>query len=86
MAEPVKPKRERKPAAKNDPKHVAAARELRDRWLELVNAGEYTFESAGKYDVTRPSVLASGGATRLHVRPHTVLSRRERDQCHAPAA
>jgi N-acetylglutamate synthase-like GNAT family acetyltransferase len=45
--------RERKPKAKNDPKLVAAARELKDRWLERVNAGEYLFENAGKYDVAR---------------------------------
>jgi len=36
LPEPVveKPKREKKPKVKNDPKHIAAARELRDRWLE----------------------------------------------------
>jgi hypothetical protein len=45
--------RERKPRRKNDPKLVAAARELRDRWLEQVNAGEYSLEAAGKYDVVR---------------------------------
>jgi hypothetical protein len=32
---------------------VSAARELRDRWLEHVNAGEMLIESAGKYDVAR---------------------------------
>jgi hypothetical protein len=30
-----------------------AARELRDRWLEHVNAGGTLLESSGKYDVTR---------------------------------
>ena len=34
---PVKPKKEPKPRAKNDPKLVSAARKLRDRWLEQVN-------------------------------------------------
>ena len=29
------------------------ARELRDRWSEHVNVGQYVFEDAGKYDVTR---------------------------------
>ena len=48
-----KPKRQPKPKVKNDPKLVAAARELRDRWLEKVNSGEYLFEAAGKYDVGR---------------------------------
>jgi hypothetical protein len=34
----IKPKRPAQPRAKNDPKLIAAARELRDRWLEKVNA------------------------------------------------
>jgi hypothetical protein len=41
-AAPVGPKapkpREKKPKVKHDPKLVAAARELRDRWLERINA------------------------------------------------
>jgi hypothetical protein len=46
--------RAKKPKAKNDPKLAAAARELRDRWLEQVNnGGEMLIESAGKYDVAR---------------------------------
>jgi len=36
---------------KNDPRLVAAARELRDRWLEQVNATPVL--SQGKYDVSR---------------------------------
>jgi hypothetical protein len=48
-----KPKREKKPKVKADPKLVATARELRDRWLEHVNSGEMQIESASKYDVTR---------------------------------
>jgi hypothetical protein len=56
--------REKKPKRKNDPKLVAAARELRDRWLERVNAGEYVLEADGKYDVTRalPDRPAAGVA------------------------
>ena len=50
----VKPKRERKSKVKNDPKHVAAARELRDRWLEQVNATPLL--SHGKYDVSKELV------------------------------
>ena len=46
-----KPKREAKPRAKNDPKLVSAARELRDRWLEQVNTTPLL--PAGKYDVSR---------------------------------
>ena len=38
----------------NDPKYVAAARELRDRYLEQVSAGRLVLEdSRGKYDVSR---------------------------------
>jgi hypothetical protein len=51
-----KPKREKKPKAKNDPKLVAAARELRDRWLEHVNADPSALLPAGKYDVARQLV------------------------------
>jgi len=39
--------------AKNDPRLVAAARELRDRWLEQVNAGLYLPTGNAKYDVGR---------------------------------
>ena len=46
---------------KNDPKLVAAARELRDRWLEQVNAdggtggagGASVLQANGKYDVSK---------------------------------
>jgi hypothetical protein len=55
----AKPKREPRQKRKNDPKLVAAARELRDRWLEQVNldGGERLLPSRGKYDVTRPPPL-----------------------------
>ena len=43
-----KPKREK---VKADPKHVAAARELRDRYLEQFNSGMVL--SGGKYEVCR---------------------------------
>jgi len=49
--EPVKPKREKKPRVKNDPKLVSAARELRDRYLEHINTTPLL--SQGKYDVSR---------------------------------
>jgi hypothetical protein len=46
-----KPKREK---FKNDPKVVEAARELRDRYIEQINAGLLLPPSAcGKYDVSR---------------------------------
>lgn len=38
---------------KADPKLIAMARELRDRWLEEVNSGEYRIEPAGKYEIGR---------------------------------
>jgi hypothetical protein len=43
----------RRPAAKVDPKFLAAARELRDRYLEHVNANDTPARIAGKYDVGR---------------------------------
>ena len=48
-------KREKATTAKVDPKLIAAARELRDRWLEQMNAadGEAIEAVAGKYDVCR---------------------------------
>ncbi len=49
----VKPKREKRVKTKNDPKHVAAARELRDRWLEKVNDDPSLLTASGKYDVSR---------------------------------
>ncbi len=45
--------RERKPAAKIDAKYLAAARELRDRYLERVNETALALASCGKYDVGR---------------------------------
>lgn len=50
-AKAAKPKREK---FKNDPKMVEAARELRDRYIEQINAGLLLPPSAnGKYDVSR---------------------------------
>ena len=40
------------PRKKNDPKLIAVARELRDRWLEKVNEEGFALP-AGKYDVSR---------------------------------
>ena len=54
--EPAKEKPKR-PAVKNDPKLVAAARELRDRYLEQFNEqfnGGRFAPPAGKYDVAPP--------------------------------
>jgi GNAT superfamily N-acetyltransferase len=46
--------RPRKPRQKHDPEYVAAARELRDRYLEQVNTGMLLPPAAhGKYDVSR---------------------------------
>jgi hypothetical protein len=48
-----KPKKAPRPCVKNDPRLIAAARELRDRWLEHVNAGPSALAGEGKYDVSR---------------------------------
>lgn len=48
---PVKVKRPPKPRVKNNPAHVAAAREVRDRYLEQFNSGMVL--PNGKYEVAR---------------------------------
>jgi hypothetical protein len=48
----AKAKREPRAKQKNDAQLVAAARELRDRWLEEVNA-QPRGPTSGKYDVSR---------------------------------
>jgi GNAT superfamily N-acetyltransferase len=53
LAAPVKPKRTLKPRQKSDPKHIAAARELRDRYLEQINRGAFVPQIQGRYDVSR---------------------------------
>jgi N-acetylglutamate synthase-like GNAT family acetyltransferase len=68
-AEPEKKPREKKPRRKNDPQLVAAAREMKDRWLEWVNAGEYVLEADGKYDVSRRALPAAPAAS-LKSLPH----------------
>jgi len=56
----AKVKRPNPPARfKFDPKHVAMARELRDRYLEQVNSGAIELPQNGKYDVRRR--LDTGG-------------------------
>jgi hypothetical protein len=42
-----------RPSAKNDPRLVAAARELKDRWLEEINSGRYLPMGNGKYEISR---------------------------------
>ena len=59
----AKPKRAKR---KNDPKLVAAARELRDRWLEQVNASPLA--GGGKYNVSRQVA----GTTTAKVTAHVV--------------
>ena len=71
-AEKVKePKKKRK----NDPKLVSAARELRDRWLEQVNApgGERLLAGCGKYDVSRALGEANAIAN-PHVKQITAIA------------
>jgi hypothetical protein len=52
--------REQKRKKKNDPKYVAAARELRDRYLEYVNAGGAELPSQARYNVGR--ILPAGAS------------------------
>jgi hypothetical protein len=57
LPKPARAKREKpagpKPATKNDPKLVSAARELRDRYLEHVNSNDGLPAPRGKYEVSR---------------------------------
>ena len=48
-----KAKKEPKVKVKLDPRLKAAARELKDRWLEQVNGGMYLPQKRGKYEVSR---------------------------------
>ncbi len=48
-----KAKKEPKVKVKLDPRLKAAARELKDRWLEQVNGGMYLPMASGKYEVSR---------------------------------
>ena len=43
----------KRPRLKNDPVYVAAARELRDRWLEEVERDPSLILPQGKYDLAR---------------------------------
>ena len=87
-----KPKKEKQPKVKADPKLVAAARELRDRWLEHVNSGATLIESAAKYDVTRalPALSAVEGPDPITLSPRHAFSPstplragRRRDHCNS---
>ncbi len=53
VQKPARPARAPRPKVKNDPKFIAAARELRDRYLEQFNSG--LIASGGKYQVGRLS-------------------------------
>lgn len=65
--EPKRPKRPRRPRQKHDPKYVAAARELRDRYLEELNSGSGNLlppAAQGKYDVSRQIEVAASPLNR----------------------
>ena len=64
---PVKAKRKtvKKPKAKHDPRMASAVRELRDRWLEHVNAGGLLLSAEGKYAVGRTKTLPAESGDRL---------------------
>jgi hypothetical protein len=58
---------------KCDPRLVAAARELRDRWLEKMNAEPELIEGGGKYEVNRR--IEPAGAARMDtIRPVALLN------------
>ncbi len=66
-AKPEKPKKAKRAPLKHDPKYVAAARELKDRYLDEVNSGRMLPSADGKYDVSRqleaaPTVFNAGGS------------------------
>jgi hypothetical protein len=61
---------------KNDPRLIAAARELRDRWLEQVNSGQVSGE--GKYDISRQLPGGAAGVTAALVKPTPLLGDLER--------
>ena len=72
---------------KNGPKLVAAERELRDRWLERVNADPSALPSEGKYDVSRAVTDQRGRANALPVArpsPHRPRQPRRGDDCGDP--
>src|SRR6185436_10540934 len=60
-----------KPQPKCDPKLIAAARELRDRWMEEVNSGRFLPESNGKYEVSR-QIAASDQRLAASLEPSAV--------------
>ena len=82
QARAEKPKREPKVKVKNDPRHVAAARELRGRWLEQVNSGRFLPGAHAKYDLSRTlaplaspaSILRSDSATTTTALPAPVAA------------
>jgi hypothetical protein len=51
--------------AKNGPRLVAAARELKDRWLEELASGRYLPGGNGKYEVGRSLEAGRGDGGRL---------------------
>ena len=54
------------PPAKIDPKFFAAARELRDRWMERVNEDASALSSNGKYETTRALEGAAPAKAKLN--------------------
>ena len=65
----AKAKREPKAKVKNDPRLVAAARELRDRWLEQVNRNGLSLEARGKYELSQQIQRRQDAAENLPLLP-----------------
>lgn len=81
-----------KVALKNDPKLVAAARELRDRWLEQATAQPGLIESgaavSGKYEVSKVLTTSKSAIVRPTIQPLAPNQRDDRNDgmIHLPAA
>ena len=52
-----------------DRKYLAAARELRDRYLEHINSGQLELESSAKYDIACRQLAGSPKKSRLLMNP-----------------
>ncbi len=80
--------RPRKPRMKHDQKYVAAARELRDRYLEQVNhdpASMLPPGACGKYDVSRQLDAAAAASATVSAQQQLPASQRQQQLLQLPA-
>jgi len=73
QAEKAEREARKKPRLKNDPRYIAAARELRDRYIEQMNAPGSSLllppSACGKYDVSRQLAAGSAGLSAMKCEP-----------------